>query len=70
MKSISIFALSILIFSCSKTTLVPQNPIVAKWEYVGLSFGTGNGPEQKFTKADKLIVYQFNENLTYSIDLM
>jgi hypothetical protein len=68
MKSISLFILTFLIFSCSKTTPVPQDPLVAKWKYVGLSYGTGKGPEQKFTKADKLIVYQFNENLTYSIN--
>jgi hypothetical protein len=68
MKSISLFVLLILIFSCSKTTPVPQNPIIAKWKYVGLRYGTGNGPEQKFTKTDKLIIYQFNENLTYSIN--
>jgi hypothetical protein len=68
MKSISLFVLSLLIFSCSKTTPAPQDPIIAKWKYVGLSYGTGNGPEQKFIKADKSIVYKFNENFTYSVN--
>ena len=58
MKSFLLSTLSILFFSCSKNTPVPQVSIIAKWKYVGLSYGTGNGPEQKFVKADKLIIYQ------------
>ena len=68
MKSILLFTLSVLFFSCSKNTPVPQASIIAKWKYVGLSYGTGNGPEQRFIKADELIIYQFNQNLTYSIN--
>ena len=68
MKSFLLFTLSVLFFSCSKNTPVPQASIIAKWKYVGLSYGTGNGPEQRFIKADELIIYQFNQNLTYSIN--
>jgi hypothetical protein len=69
MKSISLFILAFSILSCSKTTAPePQTSLIGKWKYVGISSGTGNGPEQVFTKADKIIVYQFNENLTYSIN--
>ncbi|MGL4632567.1 MAG: hypothetical protein ACRCVT_15295 [Leadbetterella sp.] len=68
MKLIPHFLAFFLIASCSKNTPDPKEAMFGKWKLYGSSFGTGNGPEQRFNKASDLYTYQFNEDYSYAIN--